>query len=61
MRRTGKTRLYVVSDDGRLVGVLSLRDFLEVLTLKMELEARTGPGPLKAAKPRGGSEAPQHR
>ena len=37
MRRSGKARLYVVSD-GRLVGVLSLRDLLEVLTLKLEIE-----------------------
>ena len=36
MRRSGKTRLYVVSD-GCLVGILSLRDLLEVLALKIEM------------------------
>ncbi len=49
MRRTGKTHLYVVAD-GDLAGVLSLRDFLEVLTLKMEIEGHNHPGPFTAAK-----------
>ncbi|HUZ75387.1 MAG TPA: site-2 protease family protein [Stellaceae bacterium] len=37
MRRAGKARLHVVSDD-RLVGILSLRDLLELLDLKLQLE-----------------------
>ena len=36
MRCSGKTRLYVVSD-GCLVVILSLRDLLEVLALKIEM------------------------
>lgn len=39
MTKTGTTRLMVV-EDGRLVGVLTLRDLLEFLSLKMELEER---------------------
>lgn len=38
MRRGGRSRLWVV-DDGRLVGVLSLRDMLELLSAKLELGA----------------------
>jgi len=37
MRRAGRTRLWVV-EGGRLVGVLSLRDMLELLSTKLELE-----------------------
>jgi Zn-dependent protease len=37
MSRTGSTRLMVV-EEGRLVGVLALRDLLEFLALKLELE-----------------------
>jgi Zn-dependent protease len=37
MRRTGRSRLWVV-EGGRLVGVLSLRDMLELLATKLELE-----------------------
>jgi Zn-dependent protease len=39
MRRTGNSRLMVVSDD-RLVGVIALKDMLEFLALKIELEER---------------------
>ena len=53
MRRAGKTRLYVVSD-GPFVGVLSLRDLLEVLALKLEIEGSVErPGPLRPAKRQG--------
>jgi len=37
MRRSGKSRLWVV-EQGRLVGVLSLRDVAELLSTKLELE-----------------------
>jgi Zn-dependent protease/CBS domain-containing protein len=37
MRQTGRSRLLVV-DDGRLAGVLSVRDLLDFLALKLELE-----------------------
>ena len=37
MNRTGNGRLMVV-ENGRLVGVLSLKDMLELMSLKMELE-----------------------
>lgn len=38
MRRYGQSRLWVVRE-GRLVGVLSLSDILELLSTKLELEA----------------------
>jgi Zn-dependent protease/predicted transcriptional regulator len=37
MRRTGKSRLMVM-DQGRLVGVISLKDLLKFLSMKMDLE-----------------------
>ena len=37
MRQTGHSRLLVV-DDGRLAGILSVRDLLDFLALKLELE-----------------------
>ncbi len=37
MRRTGNSRLMVV-DGGRLVGIVSLKDLLEFLNLKLDLE-----------------------
>lgn len=37
MRQTGQSRLMVV-DDGRLVGVVALKDMLELFALKMDLE-----------------------
>jgi CBS domain-containing protein len=37
MRQTGRSRLLVV-DDGRLAGILSARDLLDFLALKLELE-----------------------
>jgi Zn-dependent protease/CBS domain-containing protein len=42
MRRTGSSRLLVV-ERGRLVGMVSLKDLLRFLSLKIELED-TGPG-----------------
>jgi len=38
MRQTGHSRLLVV-EDGRLAGILSMRDLLDFLALKLELEA----------------------
>jgi Zn-dependent protease/predicted transcriptional regulator len=47
MRRSGKSRLWV-TERGRLVGVLSLRDVLELLSMKLELKPQIrsacGPG-----------------
>jgi len=37
MQRTGSTRL-MVTDNGRLVGIVSLKDLLRFLELKLELE-----------------------
>ncbi len=37
MRRSGKSRLWVV-EQGRLVGILSLRDLMELLSTKLQLE-----------------------
>lgn len=37
MRQIGHSRLLVV-EDGRLVGILSVRDLLSFLALKLELE-----------------------
>jgi signal-transduction protein with cAMP-binding, CBS, and nucleotidyltransferase domain len=37
MRRTGQPRLMVV-EDGRLVGIVTLKDLLEFFALKLELE-----------------------
>jgi len=48
MNSTGTSRLMVV-DDGRLVGILSLKDLLRFLALKMELE---GEDASKAARSR---------
>lgn len=38
MRRSGRSRLLVVDDAGRLVGLLTLKDLLDTLTLKMRIE-----------------------
>lgn len=38
MSSSGLSRLMVVDDDGRLVGILSLKDLLGFLSLKVELE-----------------------
>ena len=38
MRRSGRSRLLVVDETGRLVGLLTLKDLLDTLTLKMQIE-----------------------
>jgi Zn-dependent protease len=38
MRKSGRSRLLVVDDAGRLVGLLTLKDLLETLTLRMRIE-----------------------
>ena len=43
MQRTGRSPLLVV-DHGELVGILSLRDLLELLTLKLQLQTSGGRG-----------------
>ena len=40
MSGTGSSRLMVVSD-GELVGVLSLKDLMDFLSLKLELESES--------------------
>ena len=42
MRRTGQSRLLVARDD-RLVGVLSLRDLLDFLSVRLDLDASARP------------------
>jgi CBS domain-containing protein len=37
MNRTGNSRLLVV-ENGRLVGIVTLKDLMEVLALKLEME-----------------------
>lgn len=37
MKRTGRSRLIVV-DDGRLTGVIALKDLLDFLSVKLELD-----------------------
>jgi CBS domain-containing protein len=37
MRRTGNSRL-MVTDDGRLVGLVTLKDLLRLIAFKMDLE-----------------------
>ena len=44
MQRTGVTRLFVV-DKGRLVGILGLRDLMELLSTRTELECADRPPP----------------
>lgn len=50
MQQTGVSRLLVV-EDGRLVGVLSLKDLLHYLELKMELEAHAPTRPAPSGQP----------
>ncbi|MDK9695799.1 MAG: site-2 protease family protein [Siculibacillus sp.] len=38
MRRSGRSRLLVVDGDGRLAGLLTLKDLLDTLTLRMRIE-----------------------
>jgi CBS domain-containing protein len=47
MSRSGSSRLFVTVGD-RLVGILSLRDLLEFLALKLDLER---PGPVRESGP----------
>jgi Zn-dependent protease len=44
MSRTGKSRLLVMQD-GRLIGILSLRDLMQFLSLKFDLESGGGMRP----------------
>jgi Zn-dependent protease/CBS domain-containing protein len=44
MQRSGVSRL-LVTEGGRLTGIVSLRDLLRFLNLKLELEGREGGGP----------------
>lgn len=44
MNRTGKSRLLVMQD-GRLIGILSLRDLMQFLSLKFDLESGRGMRP----------------
>ncbi len=50
MQRTGRSRLLVVRQ-GQLAGILALRDLIEFLALKLELEPR---GPQIPGQPQGG-------
>jgi Zn-dependent protease/predicted transcriptional regulator len=50
MQRTGITRFFVV-EQGRLVGILGLRDLLELLSTRSELDGAAGGTP-SAGKPR---------
>jgi signal-transduction protein with cAMP-binding, CBS, and nucleotidyltransferase domain len=53
MQRTGVSRLPVVDDLGQLVGIVTLKDLLRFLRLKLELEgaAELEEGPRPAAGP----------
>ena len=42
MLQPGRPRRYMVVDEGRLVGIISLKDVLELLTLKLEIEPPEG-------------------
>jgi CBS domain-containing protein len=39
MVRPGKESRYMVVDDGQLVGMISLKDLLELIALKLEIES----------------------
>ncbi len=43
MQRTGRSRL-LIARGGQLIGILSLRDLLHFLTLRLELDDRVAPG-----------------
>ncbi len=63
MNRTGRTRLLVV-DRGKLVGILSLRDLLRFLSLKIELEngeERPASRPARGAEPGSEREAQKRK
>ncbi len=51
MNRTGRSRLLVIDQD-RLVGILSLRDLLRFLSLKVELENGEGPAQRPGEEPK---------
>jgi hypothetical protein len=62
MQRTGSSRLLVV-DNGRLEGIVSLKDLLRFFQLKLELEAGSGDAGQHQSWPRhsGWSQTPaQH-
>lgn len=48
MNRTGVSRLMVV-DDGRLIGIIALKDLMRFFSLKLELEEETGDGSSEAS------------
>ena len=47
MRRTGQTRIMVLDDHQRLAGVITIKDLLKFLSLKVELENTSGPPPIR--------------
>lgn len=57
MSRTGASRLMVVDSAGQLLGVLSLKDLLQFISLKVELEGE--PGEMGRARQRPVSDAPR--
>jgi Zn-dependent protease len=59
MSRTGNRRL-VVAEGGRLVGTVSMRDMLEFLSIKLDLEGDEG-GPFIRAMREGGERLPPRR
>jgi Zn-dependent protease/CBS domain-containing protein len=61
MQRTGVSRLLVV-EGGRLVGIISLKDLLRFLHLKLELEQHEGAGrrPAPPLRDSGRRETPAH-
>lgn len=51
MQQTGKSRLFVVRGDDRLIGVLSLRDLMNYLSMRLDMEGseRAGGGLRRAS------------
>jgi Zn-dependent protease/CBS domain-containing protein len=61
MQRTGLSRLLVTEGD-RLLGIISVKDLMRFLSLKLELEGEEGPSPAGPGYPtvRDRREAPMH-
>ena len=57
MSQHGNSRLMVV-DDSRLVGIVTLKDLLEFMKLKLELEGNGGPSPQRST-PQAGEAGPR--